>query len=141
MAHKLEGSWRSFLLKRGDTAPPAAPLIWDNIVTITTIDPTTGKIVLGDHVTKPISGQVTELGTLHVVIEHQELNSTTTTRRYEGLLVVDNAPTRLVIIVKKTTHPSILPISADARQEKAEQDGGVKVKDGQDDGTWVMTKP
>lgn len=131
MAHKLEGNWRSFLFNRGKGDPV---VVNDDDVVITTIN-AEGVITVGSHTGKSLSGRVTDLVTQHVLIEHDDTNPEFT-RRYEGLLVTENEK-RLVIIGKKSSRRKTIVKEGEGRKDSSEAAADA----GQDDGTWVLTKP
>jgi hypothetical protein len=85
-----------------------------------------------------MTGQVTPLGIGYsIVLEHFDYGSTTTKRRYEGLLVFDSPiETRLVITGFKTTIH--LPLKRTAKSTKVKTMALALV---QDDGTVVITRP
>ena len=128
MAHQMEGKWRSRLIQNGVIKD-------DGDFYLNAIDPQTGVITSANHASvgeqKTVSGSVTrsEAGFIFT-LTHDDFNSMTKERKYEGLLVVELTPiTSLVVgrMVKRSKNNPALEADAAALE--------------QEDGTVIIVRP
>lgn len=140
MAHRIEGSWQSYVLKRpNDNKTDLKPA---GTISITRIDPITGE-VSGMFKTEEgqdevaIRGRVTFVGSnaYALVIEHDISGVDGFSRHYEGILVAestDDANRTIRVVVGRYRNTDMGGL--------VEPDG-VAAADGQEQGTWVGTQP
>jgi len=142
MAHKMQGTWQSYLSSRdGDETL----LEKDGLLIIDEIDPLTGQVKGKyedlDSKRAKLEGSITYVGSYSyaVVIEH-EIPESTNSRHYEGSLVAEvGEDSRSITKLVGGTYydfPTIEPILV-PRTDPA----SALVADAQEQGTWVGTQP
>jgi hypothetical protein len=140
MNHKLHGNWRSFVFgedENGDlfTAP-------DGEICLKMTKPDDGTVEQGStHIDKQITGSATMVnGQLFLDLEQEHLK-----RHYEGFLVSEHdiGAEKVLIITGRVSNGGVdgQLTTADKAASKGTRRSGSSLTEGQEEGTWMATKP
>jgi hypothetical protein len=133
--HKLLGTWHSYVVVKLPGAPPQKSIIVeDDDIVIDSVDETTLQIG-GSHNGKTITGTFIPTGSSFAVVFEHDF-SVLKKHHYEGSLVAEDS-VHNVLIISGTKRP--VPKTLKSKKKASVKSAAVTT--GQEDGTWVATKP
>jgi len=135
MPHKLLGTWHSYVVVKLPGPPPQKSIIVeDDDIVIDSVDETTRQIT-GTHLGKAITGSIIPTGSSFAVVFEHDF-SVLKKHHYEGSLVAEDSAHNVLVMVGTKR-----PVPKTALKKKKASVKSAALTPGQEDGTWVATKP